>query len=305
MERPAQTWAGAARHLAWATSLVGCVGLAAVHDWTPFTFRIKNEAVGQPAAAAVATPAFSPEVSRRLILLAEAVEAQERANAAPSPTAELPLQTPTPSQTIQAPTPAAARPVPAPSLPAAQARTAAAAPAPTRVAAGNVAAQGIEDPAVAARVFEVLGRLAAVEDRAGKPEGEPLVYVFFDPRCPYCHAAYKALHGKVAARWIPVVVLGEPDKGRAMARAILGANDPVAALTATFDRTAFSAPPNAELDAKLNENLEAFAAIFQASPGSRPGVPIFMIPRPDGRLTMLVGYEAGDEAKVESVLRGR
>ena len=59
-----------------------------------------------------------------------------------------------------------------------------------------------------------------------------------------------------------------------------------------------------ELPATLQENMEAFAAIFQASPGTRPGVPTFFIPRPDGRLTMLVGYEAGDEAKVEAVLRG-
>jgi protein-disulfide isomerase len=46
---------------------------------------------------------------------------------------------------------------------------------------------------VAGKVFGHLAKLAAVEDRAGKPEGGPTVYIFFDPRCPYCHAAFKAL----------------------------------------------------------------------------------------------------------------
>ena len=79
---------------------------------------------------------------------------------------------------------------------------------------------------MAGKVFGHLAKLAAVEDRAGKPEGGPTVYIFFDPRCPYCHAAFKALQSKVAARWIPVVVLGNPEDGRALARGILAANRP-------------------------------------------------------------------------------
>ena len=296
VQRTADSWADAVRHLAWAGALLGSVAVCAWHDWTPFTLRLKTEAIGTPAAGA---PAFSPDDTRRLLALSQAVAAQEGGTA---------LATPVPNPVTAAPAPVmpppAATPRSAPAIPAATPRAIAGAGATTAAADLGVATQGIEDPAVAGKVFGHLAKLAAVEDRAGKPEGGPTVYIFFDPRCPYCHAAFKALQSKVAARWIPVVVLGNPEDGRALARGILAANDPIGALRATFDKQGMRGAPSTELDAKLTENMEAFAAIFQASPQTRPGVPTFFIPRPDGRLTMLVGYETGDEAKVEAVLRG-
>jgi protein-disulfide isomerase len=180
-------------------------------------------------------------------------------------------------------------------------------PAPQQ--AGTVSYATIEDPNVARKVTETLAKLAAVVDvPAGTPEGQ-IATIFFDPRCPYCHAAFAALHGRIAARWVPVVVLGDPDGGNRMAAAVLSGSDRVAALKTMFDTKGAAtspapAPASAELIAKLAENKEAFASIFAASPALRPGVPTMFVPRPDGRLAIMVGYETGDDAKLRAVLTG-
>ncbi|MFJ7440828.1 hypothetical protein ACIQW5_24610 [Methylorubrum thiocyanatum] len=152
---------------------------------------------------------------------------------------------------------------------------------------------------------DTLAKLEGIDDiPAGTPAGQ-VATIFFDPRCPYCHAAFTALHGKVAARWVPVVVLGNPEVGNRMAAAILSAPDRAAALASSFDgKLAASAAANPEITAKLGENKEAFASIFAAAPQLRPGVPTLFVPRPDGRLAIMVGYEAGDDAKLRSVLTG-
>ncbi|SFG78262.1 hypothetical protein SAMN05192565_11121 [Methylobacterium gossipiicola] len=163
----------------------------------------------------------------------------------------------------------------------------------------------IEDTKKAGQVIETLGKLAAIVDvPAGTPESR-VATIFFDPRCPYCHAAFTALHGQVAARWIPVVVLGDSEAGTRMAAAILSAPDHVAALKSAFDaKLTPAAAPSPEIAAKLDENRQAFASIFAAAPQLRPGVPTLFVPRPDGRLAIMVGYEPGDDAKLRSVLTG-
>ena len=60
-----------------------------------------------------------------------------------------------------------------------------------------------------------------------------VMYVFFDPNCPYCHKLYLALRpqverGEVELRWIPIGVLTATSQGKAAA--ILEAADPTAAL---------------------------------------------------------------------------
>ncbi|WP_245293445.1 hypothetical protein [Methylobacterium sp. CCH5-D2] len=169
----------------------------------------------------------------------------------------------------------------------------------------NAAYATIEDPKVARQVTETLAKLEGVADiPAGTPEGR-VATIFFDPRCPYCHAAFTALHGRIAARWVPVVVLGDPEAGNRMAAAILSSPDRVTALESAFDaKTAPVTPVTTEVAGKLAENKEAFAAIFAAAPQLRPGVPTMFVPRPDGRLAIMVGYEPGDDAKLLAVLTG-
>ena len=60
-------------------------------------------------------------------------------------------------------------------------------------------------------------------------KGPHVIYIFFDPNCPYCHKLYvntrsRVEAGKVELRWIPVGVLTTTSAGKAVA--ILGAKDP-------------------------------------------------------------------------------
>lgn len=60
-------------------------------------------------------------------------------------------------------------------------------------------------------------------------QSKHVIYVFFDPNCPYCHKIYEALRdpvalGEVELRWIPVGVVRESSLGKAAA--ILEAKKP-------------------------------------------------------------------------------
>ncbi len=113
------------------------------------------------------------------------------------------------------------------------------------------------------------------------------------------------MHGRIAARWVPVVVLGDAENGNRQAAAILSGANRVAALKSAFEtKGAKPGEITPEMAAKLAENREAFASIFAAAPQLRPGVPTMFVPRPDGRLAIMVGYEPGDDAKMRTVLSG-
>ncbi len=63
-------------------------------------------------------------------------------------------------------------------------------------------------------------------------KGPHVVYVFFDPNCPYCHKLFEdarpwVKQGKLQLRWIPVGILVATSHGKAAA--ILGAKDPLKA----------------------------------------------------------------------------
>lgn len=259
----------AAKHLAWAGSLVACVYLATTNHWQPIQLQIVASAPNGGLAALPLSGAASP-------------------NAAPLGNSPAPAPSPLAAYNPKV------EPAPAPS---------AAQVAPQQ--ASNLAYATIEDAKVAKQVTDTLAKLAAVVDvPAGTPEGQ-VATIFFDPRCPYCHAAFTAMHGRIAARWVPVVVLGDAENGNRQAAAILSGSDRVAALKSAFE-TKGGKPGEItpEMAAKLTENREAFASIFAAAPQLRPGVPTMFVPRPDGRLAIMVGYEPGDDAKMRTVLSG-
>lgn len=63
-------------------------------------------------------------------------------------------------------------------------------------------------------------------------KGPHIMYIFFDPNCPFCHKLYVNTRswvkdGKVELRWIPVGILAATSAGKAAA--ILGAKDPLKA----------------------------------------------------------------------------
>ncbi len=266
----------AVKHVAWSGSLVACVYLATSNNWQPISLQIVAGTASGSAAIAAPNNSISGKNANPGNPLAGAQQPAPQVALAPANT---------PLAIAQAPLPTAA-----PILPQ---------------QAGSLSYATIENPDRARKVSEIMAKLASVVDApAGTPEGK-IATIFFDPRCPYCHKAFDALHGRIAARWVPVAVLGEPENGNRLAAGILTAADPVAALKATFEgKGGMSGEIGAETAAKLAENFEAFASIFAASPALRPGVPTMFVPRPDGRVAIMVGYEPGDDAKMRAVLAG-
>jgi len=72
--------------------------------------------------------------------------------------------------------------------------------------------------------------LAGIDQATWLTEGKSphVVYIFFDPNCPYCHRVYLETrdwikHNAMELRWIPVGVLTATSPGKA--RAILDAKD--------------------------------------------------------------------------------
>lgn len=64
-------------------------------------------------------------------------------------------------------------------------------------------------------------------------QGRHLIYIFFDPNCPYCHRLYTDVQPLIKPydlqlRWIPVGILTATSQGKAAA--ILDAKDPAKAL---------------------------------------------------------------------------
>ena len=91
------------------------------------------------------------------------------------------------------------------------------------------AAQYIPKPDHAALMKELIVAPHVVEGTAKNPKS--VLYVFFDPNCPYCHYTWKALQAyeKVGLQvhWIPVAVLGPTSLPKALA--IMAAADKTAA----------------------------------------------------------------------------
>jgi thiol:disulfide interchange protein DsbG len=84
-----------------------------------------------------------------------------------------------------------------------------------------------------------------------------VLYVFFDPNCPYCHFTWKALqpYEKVGlqVRWIPIAVLGPSSMPKAVA--IMAAKDKTGAFRAMQQQYRRGAPLAPGQDTPLNPEL--------------------------------------------------
>lgn len=73
----------------------------------------------------------------------------------------------------------------------------------------------------------------------GSPAAKKVVYVFFDPNCPYCHRLWTTMRsavqsGKVQVRWLPVAILKDDSKN--LAAAIYEAKNPSQAMAQMVNR---------------------------------------------------------------------
>ena len=124
-----------------------------------------------------------------------------------------------------------------------------------------------------------LGELVGVKD--GDAPIEKTLFVFFDPRCPYCHQLYEVTRNSAALKgraivWLPVTILGQKERGAAIVADILQREKPAEGLQIAFSGFAnANATPNAKTTAAIQENERIFWAAFQANPGAgQASVPV-------------------------------
>lgn len=105
------------------------------------------------------------------------------------------------------------------------------------VTANDVSRAGIPDgassPTLSAAQLQSLWSRAEKQKWVAEGSGPRVIYVLFDPNCPYCHRLWGTLReavqqGKIQVRWLPVAILKEDSK--ALAAAIYAAKDPSQAL---------------------------------------------------------------------------
>lgn len=133
-------------------------------------------------------------------------------------------------------------------------------------------------------VWDQLGQATAIEE--GKA-GAPLVYIFIDPYCPYCHHQWSALRekvrqGKLRVRWVPVAVLSDSQSHLDVVQGLL--RDPSAETLAGWMRERRVAPDDSEAtQVALGRNLALFQALKASS------VPALIYKDQTGQLITRVG----------------
>jgi thiol:disulfide interchange protein DsbG len=139
------------------------------------------------------------------------------------------------------------------------------------ITAGTLTAAAAENPAKAeARQQAAASMLADIKQATWIRDGKSahVMYVFFDPNCPYCHKIFDMLRpqvqrGEVELRWVVVGKLMATSTGKAAA--MLEAKDPTEALyrnergfsqeTGSFGGIEEEPAPRGETLRRLNANL--------------------------------------------------
>ena len=156
----------------------------------------------------------------------------------------------------------------------------------TSSAAERPAKEGTQDQGPLYSVFKAInGAQWITEGRS-----ERVLYVFFDPNCPYCHYLYDVSKsfvrsGMVEVRWIPVGFLTPTSAGKALA--ILQAKNPKAAFEANEARYRRQRGGGGAIDEALptragTKQLNKNMALYNAT--GADGVPMMLWQDRSGRI---------------------
>lgn len=133
--------------------------------------------------------------------------------------------------------------------------------------------------------------------KEGRAPDDKTLYIFFDPRCPYCASVYRKTRDYVkkggTIKWVPVVILGDRVNGSSLIADTLQASNPPAVLGSVMgSRGSGSTKPNAATTKALEENEAYFFAAFDANKGAGPaGVPVAFFETKDGAPQMVSGID--------------
>ncbi|MEK7666699.1 MAG: thiol:disulfide interchange protein DsbG [Pseudomonadota bacterium] len=167
------------------------------------------------------------------------------------------------------------------------------------ITAGNLTAAAAENPSKAeARQKAAASMLTDIKQATWIRDGKSVhvIYVFFDPNCPYCHKVYEMLRpqvqrGKVELRWVVTGRLMATSIGKAAA--MLEAKDPTEAFyrnergfsqeTGNFGGIEEEPAPREETLRRLNANL----ALLNRS--GFDAVPALLFRTKDGKADIIRG----------------
>lgn len=177
-----------------------------------------------------------------------------------------------------------------PPQPAAVAQAAGISPDGVPTALGQV----LKDPASASRILGVLAKTSGFETGEGTLEHP--IYAFFDPRCPYCKKAMGEMVGQAKVKWVPVALLGDLPEAAGTIEGMksLEAGEAIGQVS---KGKVHPAAPTQETQDQLKENTSSLAALYQGAQDS-VAVPTFLVPRADGSVQFVRGFDAGDGAKI-------
>lgn len=170
----------------------------------------------------------------------------------------------------------------------------------------NSSAEWSADPeaAQAAKLLKEIGSAYWIQEGAGPR----IVYIFFDPNCPFSHKLYLATRAEVGKgglqlRWIPVGQLEASSPGKAAA--ILAAPDPLTAFHKNEDDWNFGDSPAggirplAHPSARVLHQLQINAALMRQA--NLHTFPVMLYRTANGRAHLIVGLLPEDA--IATVLR--
>jgi thiol:disulfide interchange protein DsbG len=134
-------------------------------------------------------------------------------------------------------------------------------------------------------------------------KGPHVVYIFFDPNCPYCHRLYLntrswVKQGKLQIHWIPVGILTTTSPGKAIA--LLQADDPVAAFYKNEDHYDEGGAIEEDLaDPATEKQLKANEALLSRTHSG--AVPVMLFHDLKGNPRLFTG--SPPKAKVDKILK--
>lgn len=139
--------------------------------------------------------------------------------------------------------------------------------------------------------------------------GSKIVYLFFDPNCPYCHHVFDSLmkirkdRPDLQFRWIPLGMLGS--NSTAKAAAIIQAADPLKAFMTNEKNYGFlnsdtggGIPPAKHVDAASQTILVENLSILQGQ--NLYGIPVVVFQADDGKPFYFSGQRS--EAQLREIL---
>ncbi|MBZ6078937.1 hypothetical protein [Microvirga puerhi] len=159
----------------------------------------------------------------------------------------------------------------------------------------------MQNPATAKQVLDLFERLSWVPGSRAQGAART-AYIFFDPRCPYCHQAFDELDQQIPIKWLPMAVLEPAAGGERIVAELLKDENSGPRLPEAFAGRLPGITPSPEIRAKLLETISAFKTMYETL-GLQAGVPLMFVPRPDGTIYFQSGIERGDGPKIIATFR--